>query len=173
MKGIIACCMAEMITEKFGQDKWEAVLADAGLPEDASFALTDDVDDAIVVKAVGSALKVLGLSLEQFADAFGAHWISNLTTKHYSPVYTLYKSSRELMLGINDIHKQAVKFIPGAQPPRFEFNWEDDKTVIIEYKSQRGLIDFAVGITRGLGAYYKEALEVSKISDTHFKVVFP
>ena len=165
-------CVDELITKKFGPDKWKEILTDAGLPDDASFSLTDDVDDAAIMTVVASTCKVLNLTLEQVADAFGDYWIRGLTSRHYSPVYKLHKNARELLLGINDIHKQAVKFVPGAHPPAFELTWEDDNTLIVDYKSKRPLIDFAVGITRGIGLHYNEDLQVTKLSESRFTVVF-
>ncbi len=59
-----------------------------------------------------------------------------------------------------------------AHPPRFEYDWKDDKTLILKYKSQRGLIDILVGLIKGVGKYYKEDLKVSKISSDKVQIVF-
>ncbi len=37
-----------------------------------------------------------------------------------------------------------------AHPPRFDYSWENDKTLIMKYKSGRGLIAFAAGLVEGV-----------------------
>ncbi len=41
------------------------------------------------------------------------------------------------------------------------------------YKSKRGLIDFLVGLIKGVGKYFKENLEVTKLGNNKVKIVFP
>jgi hypothetical protein len=40
------------------------------------------------------------------------------------------------------------------------------------YKSPRGLIDFLVGLIKGVGKYFKEDLRVRKLNNTDVEVVF-
>ena len=37
MKGVIVKCLAELISEKFGKDKWEEALEQAGLEKQSIF----------------------------------------------------------------------------------------------------------------------------------------
>ncbi len=41
-----------------------------------------------------------------------------------------------------------------ARPPRFEYKWKDDNTLIMKYKSSRGLIDLFVRLTIGNRVYF-------------------
>ncbi|MCD6498747.1 MAG: heme NO-binding domain-containing protein [Deltaproteobacteria bacterium] len=65
-----------------------------------------------------------------------------------------------------------MRSIRGARPPRFAYTWKDDKTLQVDYTSNRGLVDFAVGLARGVGRYFGEDLVVSKLSDSGFQVIF-
>ena len=71
------------------------------------------------------------------------------------------------------VHATVIKNVPNAQPPRFEYEWLDDKTLIMKYKSRRRLIDFMVGSIKGVGKYYKEDLRVTKLGNDKVKIIFP
>jgi hypothetical protein len=43
----------------------------------------------------------------------------------------------------------------------------------MKYKSRRGLIDFMVGLIKGVGKFYKEDLKVTKLSSDKVEIVFP
>jgi hypothetical protein len=44
-----------------------------------------------------------------------------------------------------------VKF---ARPPRFGYEWQGEKHLIMHYESGRGLVAPMPGLIRGLGKYY-------------------
>jgi hypothetical protein len=173
VKGVIVQCLAELVKEKFGRDKWEEALEKSGLDKDAVFLATQDVEDNAVLKVVGSVCETLGISLVQAADAFGEYWVNTFAPKIYATYYRGADSARDFLLKMDDVHRAATKSIPGAHPPRFEYEWKDDKTLVMTYKSHRGLIDFLVGLIKGVGTYFKEDLQVTKLSDEKVEVVFP
>jgi len=74
---------------------------------------------------------------------------------------------------MDNLHVIMTKTIKNANPPRFDFNWKDDKTLIMNYKSKRNLIDMLVGLARGVGKFYKENIKVTKIANDKIQVVFP
>ena len=73
---------------------------------------------------------------------------------------------------IDKIHTMGTRDIPGAKPPRFTMKTEGPKTLVVHYQSDRGLIDFAIGLARGVGKHYGEAMTVTKQTDDQFTVVF-
>ncbi len=42
----------------------------------------------------------------------------------------------------------------------------------MKYKSQRSLIEFAVGLLKGVRNYYNADFDVSKVDDNTIKIVF-
>jgi hypothetical protein len=172
MKGIIVECLGKLVTAQFGQEMWEKSLQDVGLSPHAVFWPTSDVDDAIVMKLITVACKNLDLSLDQLADAFGEYWINSHTRYAYPQYHARHSTARDFLLDLNNIHVEMTRTLKDAQPPQFDFAWEDDKTLVVDYKSHRGLIDFVVGLARGVGKYYKEELIVSKEGADKVKVVF-
>lgn len=172
MKGTIVKCLEELIVTQFGKDKWEQALEGAGLSKKTMFFTLSDVDDAQVMKVVESVCKTLDISLEQAAEAFGDYWVNNYSQQVYGQYYKQNKTAKDFMLNLDDIHVTMTNTIQNAAPPRFTYDWKNDKTLVINYNSHRGLIDFAIGLAKGIGKFYKEELQVSKLSPKKFQIVF-
>lgn len=172
MKGVIACCLKEMVVAKFGKDKWEAAAVKAGVNPSIPILATEDVKESVVMKLIESVCGVLKISVQQAADAFGEYWVCTYARDVYAPFYQNAKSAREFLLKMDDVHKRTTQTIPDARPPRFEYAWTDEKTLVLKYKSQRKLIDFLVGLVKGVGTYFKENLQVSKLNDEQVRIVF-
>ncbi len=173
MKGTIAKCLGEMVTHRFGKDKWEDALEKAGLNKSSRFLATQNIDDDVVLKVVGAVCGVLNISLVQAADEFGDYWSTVYAPKIYGVFYGSAKSARAFLLKMDSVHTAMTRAMPDAHPPRFEYEWEDDNTLIMKYESPRGLIDFVVGLAKGVGKYYKEDLNVVKLGSDRVKIVFP
>ena len=173
MKGVIIICLKELMTKNFGREKWEAALEHSGLSKDTFFVATEDVEEDKAMKIVESACKVLNITLPQAADAFGEYWVCSYAAKIYKPYYQAATSAKDFLLGMDNVHRITTESIPNARPPRFDYSWQDPKTLIMKYHSKRGLIDFLVGLAKGVGKYYRENLQVSKLSNESVKIVFP
>ena len=172
MKGIIAECLGKMVVAQFGQDKWEKSLQDVGLRPFTVFWPTSNIDDAKVMELVAAVCKNLDISLAQAADAFGEYWINFYTPYTYPQYYARHSTARDFLLDLNNLHLEMTRMIKDARPPQFDYTWRDDETLVIHYKSHRGLVDFVVGIAKGVGKYYEENLDVSKVGTDTVVVVF-
>jgi hypothetical protein len=173
MKGVIVLALKEMVVEEFGTDKWKEALAKAGIDREPLVLPVSDVDDQTVLKVINALCQALDISLTQAADAFGDHWVGVYSQKMYSAHYTGAETARDFLLKMDDVHVATTKGMPGARPPRFAYEWKDDKTLVMKYKSHRGLIDFMVGLIKGVGKLYKEDLRVTKLGNDQVQVVFP
>ncbi len=173
MKGIIVKCLEELVVTKFGKENWQKSLEGAGFSKTKMFFTLSNVPDAEVMKVVESVCKTLDLSLEQAADAFGEYWVTTYSQEIYGQYYRNNTSVKEFMLDLNSIHVTITKNLENAQPPQFGFDWTNDTTLVVNYTSHRNLIDFAIGLARGLGVFYNERLQVTKLSQSQFQIIFP
>ena len=172
MKGVIAACLGELVVKKFGKEKWTECLVGAGLPGNTSFMPHMDVPDEDVLKVVNSTCKVLNMTLSQAADAFGDFWVNEYAPKIYGVYYLKPRSAKEFLLNMDEVHEKVTKTIPKAHPPRFDYEWKDEKTLVMTYKSRRRLVDFLVGLIKGVGRRFKENLRVTKLGPQKVQVVF-
>ncbi|MCP4214794.1 MAG: hypothetical protein GY765_09055 [bacterium] len=173
MKGVIVVCLAELIKEKFGKGKWEDALEMAGLKRTSFFMLSANIDDATVMKVVNCVCRVLKITLAQAADAFGDYWVNDYAPRIYKAYYRGKNSAKEFLMDMDNVHITVTKKVEGSAPPRFEYELQEDNVLVMTYKSSRGLIDFFVGLVKGVGRYFNEDLKVRKIDSTKVKITFP
>ena len=133
MKGIIPVCLKEMVTERFGLDKWEATLIEAGESQDISFLATEDCDDLYVLKLFMAACRAINISIERLYDSFGDYWINVFSQRVYGSYFRRYKSAADFITGMDSLHPGATRNIKNAAPPRFDYLWKDSQTLIVAY----------------------------------------
>jgi hypothetical protein len=90
----------------------------------------------------------------------------------YPLYYERNATARDFLLDMDTVHTEMTRSMQNARPPKFEYEWKDDKTLVMHYKSHRGLLDFVVGLVRGVGKRYDEALQVTKIEPDKVQIVF-
>ncbi len=173
MKGTIVVAIGEMIQQKYGKDQWREILKAVGMHSTMTILASEDVQDETVINIIKEICKRNKLTLEQALDAFGEYWVNVYAPRVYQVYYMDCKSARDFITKIDEIHVASTKNMPGAKPPRFDFKWEDDNTLIMTYKSHRGLIDLMVSLIKGVGKYFKEDLKVQKIGDNKIQIIFP
>ena len=172
MKGTIVRCLEELVVTQFGEDKWQKSLEDAGIKSSRIFLPFEDVEDSVVMKLVTAVCKNLNISLSQAADAFGDYWVNVYSQKLYPQYYAKHKTARDFLLDMDAVHVAMTKTIKDAKPPRFDYEWKSEDTLIMHYRSHRGLIDFAVGLVKGVGKFYNESLRVTKLGSDKIEIVF-
>lgn len=173
MKGTIIKCLAEMVVEKHGGEAtWQHIMDVAAVPKHTLILATSDIDDAQAGRLFTATTKVLRLSWEQVADAFGEHWCCAYGPRVYGRTFDRFASAREMILGLDQVHVDVTRSLTNATPPRFTYAWKDADTLEVTYASRRGLIDLYVGLARGVGLRYKEPLHVRKLSETLVEIHF-
>jgi hypothetical protein len=173
MKGIIALCLKDLVVAKFGADKWAECLRNIGEDHNVPILAGSDMHDEVVLKMIQGVCTTLGISFQQAADTFGEHWVLNYSQKIYSAYYKRYTNAKDFLLAMDKVHVDMTDSIKNAHPPRFDYEWKDGRTLIMKYKSDRNLMDFAMSLAKGVGKFYKEDLVVSKLADNKMQIVFP
>jgi hypothetical protein len=172
MKGTIVKCLEELVTTRFGRDKWEQSLQDIGLSPAIIIWPMSDIDDAQVKGLIEAVCHNLDITLAQAADAFGDYWVNVYSQKMYPLFYERNATAKDFLLDMNSLHVQMTRTMEQARPPRFEYEWKDDRTLIMRYLSHRGLIDLMVGLAKGVGKYYKEDIQVTKLGPDKVQIIF-
>lgn len=160
MKGTIVKCIEELVSGKFGVSKWKESLKKAGLPETKTYSTLDDVPDSEVMALIKSASEVSALPMSQVMSAFGEYWSTVYGPRIYKSFFDSAKSTRELLLKLDDIHVGMTRTMKSARPPRFTYEWHGEKHLVMHYKSDRGLAALMPGLVSGLGKYYKDCPSV-------------
>jgi methyl-accepting chemotaxis protein len=172
MKGTIVLCIAELVKSVGGDEKWREILRRSGLPEELKLSKITDVDEGTIQKVLGNICSVLNLTLQQVIDAFGDYWVNAYVPKHYKAYGYGLNSAKAFIIGMDNIHYQVTKILPNAHPPRFDFEEIDEKTLKVHYKSHRKMIDFYIGLVKGVGKMFNTSLKVKKLSEEYVEITF-
>jgi len=160
VKGTIINCLRDLVCDRFGEEKWHEIMRACGLDENLRFMYSSDVEDRGILSVFEKLRAVLGWSRAQAADAFGDYWINVYAVKIYHSYFAHFTNVKEFLLGLNDLHERITADIPNAKPPRFKVTEPEPGLLRLRYLSGRGLIDFAAGLVRGVGTYFKTPLDV-------------
>jgi hypothetical protein len=167
MKGTITRCLAELVQTKWGADTWRQVCERAGAGDDMTLMMPSaDIDDALAMALLESTSAVVGVTPREAADAFGEYWCCVYVPRMYKGIAARFKSAREMILGMDDVHVEMTRSIPNARPPRFTYTWRDARTLVVKYSSHRNLVHVYAGLARGVGKLYNEALTVRVTGQT-------
>lgn len=170
MKGTIVKAAEKLVISQFGVEVWEKVLVNAGLDADHFFLIRDDVEDELVMKIITSISVVGNLTMEQVLEAYAKYWIHTYTPEVY-PSFK-FDTAKDFIMNIQPIHDVMTENVPNANPPHFVHEWKGEKELLMTYTSTRGLIDLVVLMMKEIGVKYNVELDVTKVSETQFTVVF-
>jgi len=160
------------VERRHDKESWQEILAEAGLEGPQFFSLSSDVPDSDAIALFEATGRVLEMTPQATADAFGDYWVNEYAARVYQTLYARLRSAREFILALDGVHLMVTNTIENAQPPRFEYQEEGDDTLIVTYKSRRGLIDLYIGLARGLGRYFSTPVQVTKLGPTQVRIRF-
>ena len=172
MKGVIVKCLSELVKNDFGEMKWKEILKESGEKPNMVIKAMSDVDDQTIFKLVENTCKVLNWSKQQVCDAFGDYFINTFAFKMYSVYYGNFKNAKAFIMGMNKVHEMVTSIFVNARPPKFIFEEVNENTIIVNYKSTRNMIDFCIGLTKGVGNYFNTPISIKKLSEERFELTF-
>lgn len=165
MKGIVFNLLEDAVTQDFGPEVWDKLVAAAH--SDGAYTSLGTYPDAHVEMMVTAAAKMLGKEPGDVLRWFGNAAIPFLWER-YPQFFTPYRDVRELLKNLNHvIHPEVLKIYPGAVVPVLEFTDAEDGGLIMRYDSPRGLCALAEGYAQGAGAHYGERLAFDHIQCKH------
>ena len=168
MKGTIVCCTQELVVKKFGAAKWKETLKAAGIPETRLFSTLEDVSDTEILAILKGVSSVMAIPMNDVMNAFGEYWSTEYAPSIYKSYFDKARSTREFLLCLDDIHVAMTRSMKNAKPPRFTYEWQGEKHLVMHYSSSRGLVALMPGLIRGLGKRFKDNPTVSlKNNDVH------
>jgi len=176
--GLINNSLKSMIIEKFGQEQWETVLSQSGVPED-SFLSMRSYDDSVTYALANAASEVLGAPVEDCLEMFGEYWVAEVASKSYGMLMNAAGQNMIEFIGnMNALHDRITSTFLHYVPPEFHVEQQGDRH-LIHYISQReGLTPFVVGLLRGLALRFDSEItffsvdsrDVEKGAHTIFEV---
>ena len=156
MYGIVNKAIQDLVTETFGEDKWEAIKEKSTV--DVEFFLSNEpYDDDITYKLVGAAAEVLNISAGEVLQAFGEWWILKTGKEKYGGLMEAGGNNlKEFLVNLPLFHNRIMLMYPKLTPPEFKVSDVEENSIHVHYHSEReGLQEFVRGLMSGLGKMYK------------------
>lgn len=155
MYGIINKAIEELVTENFGEDKWEAIKKKSGIDIDY-FISTEPYDDDITYSLAQATATEMGITLADVLIAFGEWWILRTGKEKYGSLMASGgKSLSEFLQRLPDFHTRVMLLYPKLTPPKFEVSEVKEFSIMVHYHSKReGLQEFVRGLLQGLSKMY-------------------
>lgn len=156
MYGIINKSIEELVTEKFGENKWNEVKKVSEIDIDF-FISNEPYDDAITYDLAIGISKVMNISLDAVLFTFGEWWILDTTKKKYGGLLKSGGASlKEFLVNLPQFHNHIMLMYPKLTPPEFKVSDINENNIVVHYLSKRpGLQEFVRGLFSGLGKLYK------------------
>lgn len=171
MKGTIPNCIQSLACSRFGAAVWKETLANAGLPTTRSYPMLEEVPDSEPMDLLEGMVKATGIPMPEMMAVFGEYWSTIYAPSVYKSFFDSAKSTRELLLKLDEIHVAMARTLKNAKPPRFTYEWLSDKHLVMRYQSDRGLVALMPGLIAGLGKYYKDT-PLTQVQGTAIHIFF-
>jgi len=162
MKGVINKGIQEFVEARFGHDVWDRITERAHCTE-PFFVTSEDYPDAMTLALVSAASEVSQLPADVVLEEFGKYWVPNSGRETYPTFFQLAgPTPREFLKSLNRVHAQVTRNLPGAKPPRFEFEELPGGALRMHYHSERGLCPVLRGLILGVGIHFNQELRVDE-----------
>lgn len=164
MYGIVNKAIEELITENFGEEKWEAIKEKSGVDIDY-FISNEPYDDDITYKLAGAASEVMGITVDQVLIAFGEWWVMRTVKEKYGGLVDAGGNSlKEFLINLPMFHNRVMMIYPKLTPPEFKVSDLTETSMHLHYFSKRaGLKEFVRGLLQGLSKSYNTHLDIELI----------
>jgi hypothetical protein len=157
VKGIVFNLLERVVSDKYGDEVWDALLEETGLA--GAYTSLGSYDDAEIEALVDAACARLGVSRGEALRWFGQEAMP-LLAKAYPSFFTPHASARPFVAGVNSIiHAEVRKLYSGADCPHFNMRESADGALVMDYRSSRRMCALAQGFVEGAATHYDEIVD--------------
>jgi predicted hydrocarbon binding protein len=164
MHGIIFNQLRGYAQSRLGEQGWETLLREAGLPARMYLAFQSYPDEEAVA-LVSAASRLTGRSVRFLLEDFGEFLVPGLLK-----IYRAFLQPDWTILDVVEhaerIHER-VRRDPHAAPPKLECKRVDASTISVIYSSPRKLCGVGIGFVRGLAGAMGQHADVQEKQCMH------
>ena len=167
MYGLVNQAVKDLVANKFGEEAWKKICADAQISTD-DFVFLQYYPDPLTYQLVGSASKVLNLPAEAILFEFGKYWVLYTAREGYGPMMDLFGHDyKSCLQNLNNLHSRMGMTMPSLTPPRFQFTELTSSQYVLEYFSKRaGLCPMVEGLLVGLAEKHNTKVKIQLDADS-------
>ncbi len=156
MHGTILLLLKRYVQTQYDHSTWVNLLELAGL-EGATFDHKTVYPDENLYALVAQAAATAGVSAGELYERFGEYLVPDIMYMYQKLVDPAWRTLDMLEHTEHTMHRQVRRENAENAPPVLSVKRLSENEVQIDYVSARRMSGLAVGIVRGLAAYYDEA----------------
>ncbi|REC95612.1 heme NO-binding domain-containing protein [Kushneria indalinina] len=165
MKGIIFNMFNDIVVSRFNEQTWEALLENARVS--GAYSSLGNYDDQDMFALVGAASHHLGMTPQQCLHWMGREMLPRLGS-FYPGMLERFNTTFSTLKALNNvIHPEVVRYHPDAVVPVFHYHEVSTNSMVMEYRSARGICSLAHGLMQGCSDYFNESVEIDHIQCRH------
>jgi hypothetical protein len=162
MKGLVFTEFAELVEAKFGLEVLDRIIETTGPASGGAWTAVGTYDAADLVALVGALSKETGERPAVLVRTFGEHLLERFAD-HYPEFFAPHRSAFHFLRNVESyIHAEVLKLYPDAQLPRFTYDGDGAKRLVVTYRSRHAFADLAEGLIRGAIAHYREPISLQR-----------
>jgi hypothetical protein len=163
MMGMVFTELLDMVESKFSLDMVDAIVARAGAK--GSYTSVGNYDDEELVKLVVALGDETGIAVPQLLHAYGVHLFGRFVAL-FPGFFAPHDSAAGFFAGLEShVHTEVRKLYANARPPLFSLERNDDGSLFLDYRSARGLWQFAQGLVEACLAHFGAKQRVADVRD--------
>ncbi len=152
MYGMINKAIRDLVTSRFGEEKWQEIRRKAGVADEVFINMVKYPDDA-TYKLVGAASEVLNTPAPAILEAFGEYWTVYSAEAGFGHLLEFAGNHLiDFLRNLDNMHTRVALTFPQLQPPSFKVTDVTEHSARLHYYSKRpGLAPLVIGMVKGLG----------------------
>lgn len=170
MKGTIIATWMRTCRKLYNDEIVNDAMNSVGWGASKIFSPAENVNDGEVKKVIEYIAKVNNEDTKELWKKIGLDNI-NAFYKDY-PAFFRHENLYSFLRSMFDVHVAMTKKFPGAKPPLVTINPISSKTAVFEYKSERGMFDYLMGMIEGSAKFFGEKLKIEEIERNNNSVKF-
>ncbi|MEY8000822.1 heme NO-binding domain-containing protein [Clostridium sp. Mt-5] len=174
MKGTVIATWMRTCRKLYGDETVNIAMDKVGWGASKIFSPIENINDEEIKRAIEIIAKDNNEDIKILWKKIGLDNI-NAFYKDY-PAFFKHENLYSFLRSMFDVHVVMTKKFPGAKPPLVVINPISSRTAVFEYKSERGMFDYLMGMIEGSAKFFGEKLGIEKIDQTdnsaRFKFTF-
>lgn len=167
MKGVIFTEFTNMVDDVFSPAVTEEIIDACDLPSGGAYTSVGDYAHDELLALVGALAARSEWRAKDLVRAFGTHLAAHFANIR-SDVFENMDDAFELLESVDGlVHGDVRKLYPDAELPSLACERPSPDTLILDYRSPRGLGDAAEGLIAGVIAHYGAPIDVARQDQTH------
>lgn len=162
MYGMVNQAVKEMVLTNMGDSTWNEICKSLDIPTD-DFKLFDQFDDSVTLGIVQNICRLTNSSPEDILENFGIFWIEYARKSDYEVILNAFATSPfDLINSLNALHERLELSFTNLNAPSFEIVSQEDKTMTVNYYSNRDLPlkYFVKGLFMGIFKMFDSACHI-------------